>query len=309
MLNDASSMSSPIEADLYSRQADVLGEAPLWSRSQHSLYWLDIGGKTLFRRSPGDLVAQSWVLGDYPGCLAELASPAIALAMGEGIQRFNLESGAVDLLRVAPGRRPGTRFNDGKVDPRGRLWAGTMLNNFGPHGEPVAIERSDGALYRFDLDGSVHTVETDVGIANTLAWSPDTRCFYFADSLRGEIYAYDFDADSGTVDNKRVFFDASHPGVPDGSAMDVDGCLWNVRWDAGVVLRIAPSGHVDRSIELPVPRPTSCAFGGAGLDTLFVTSARVGLTAQQLEASPLSGSVFAIARVGPGMPVPPLVLR
>lgn len=298
-----------VNVDLYSRQANVLGEAPLWSRTDNALYWLDIGNKALLRHALGDPVSRSWLLSDYPGCLAEVASSSIWIVMGAGLQRLDLRSGAVDLLCAGPARRPGTRFNDGKVDPRGRLWAGTMQNNFGPQGELVGIERRDGALYRFDQDGTVHTLEREVGIANTLAWSPDSRLFYFADSLRGEIYVYNFDADAGIVNRKRVFFDASHPGVPDGSAMDTDGCLWNARWDAGVVLRIAPSGRVDRSIELPVPRPTSCAFGGAGLDTLFVTSARVGLSAGQLDAAPLSGSVFAIHRAGQGVPVPPFHLR
>jgi L-arabinonolactonase len=298
-------MSARIRVELYSQQTDVLGEGPLWSQREQALYWLDIGSKKLFRRAPGDMAADSWVLGEYPGCLAELTSSAIAIAMGDGVHRFDLSSSAVELLHAAPPRRAGTRFNDGKVDPRGRWWIGTMQSNFGPAGEPIAVERSDGALYRFDQDGRVHTVEDGVGIANTLAWSPDARHFYFADSLRGEIYAYDFDVDSGTVHNRRVFVDAAHPGVPDGSAMDVDGCLWNARWDAGVLLRFAPSGRLDRSIQLPVPRPTSCIFGGTSLDTLFVTSARLGLTAEQLRSSDLSGSVFALTHAGQGMPVPP----
>jgi sugar lactone lactonase YvrE len=296
-----------MKADIYSRQANVLGEAPLWSTSEQALYWLDIGNKALFRRAPADDLARSWALSHYPGCLAELASRTIAIALGGAVQRMNVDSGEIRSLFIAPPGRPGTRFNDGKVDPRGRLWVGTMQNNFGSNGEPSPVERADGALYRFERDGCARTIEENVGIANTLAWSVDSRRFYFADSLRGEIYAYDFDAESGVVRNKRVFFDAAGRGIPDGSAMDVDGCLWNARWDGGAILRITPAGKVDRLVELPVPRPTSCAFGGARLDTLYVTSARLGLTAQQLATFPLSGSVFALRHAGQGVAVAPLL--
>lgn len=297
-------MSRVPRVEVYSQQPALLGEGPLWSHSEQALYWLDIGNKKLFRQGLSDTHPTSWLFPDYPGCIAELTSGTVAIAMGKGIQRFDLGTGAVDLLRAAPARRPATRFNDGKVDPLGRFWVGTMQNNFGPQGESVAVERSDGALYRFNADGSVDTVEENVGIANTLAWSLDSRSFYFADSLRGQIYAYDFDAASGTVCNKRFFFEGLDLGVPDGSAIDQDGCLWNARWDAGVILRITPSGTVDRSIAVPVPRPTSCAFGGSRLDTLYVTSARLGLTAEQLARWPLSGAVFAIEGVTLGVAVP-----
>jgi L-arabinonolactonase len=298
-----------IEVEVYCEQTATLGEGPLWSVDEQALYWLDIGRKVLHRKGPSEMRRRSWSLPEYPGCLAELATGTIAIAMGNGLQRLNLEFGAIDLLCAAPHKPPGTRFNDGKVDPRGRFWAGTMQNNFGPHGEPIAIERSDGALYRFDPDGSVHTMEENLGVPNTLAWSPDLARFYFADSLRGQIYAYDFDADSGAARNKRAFFEAPEHGIPDGSAIDSDGCLWNVRWDGAAILRITPHGKLDRLINLPVPRPTSCAFGGPNLDTLYVTSATNGLTAAQREEFPLSGSVFAIAGVGQGVRVPRLADR
>jgi sugar lactone lactonase YvrE len=223
--------------------------------------------------------------------------------MGEGVQRLDLHSGAMNLLYAAPPRPPGTRFNDGKVDPKGRFWAGTMQNNFGPNAESIAIDRRVGALYRFDPDGSVHTIEENIGIPNTLAWSPDLKRFYFADSLSNQIYVYDFHAESGGVRNKRIFFDASDCGIPDGSAIDTDGCLWNARWDGGVVLRIAPNGKLDRVVKLPVPRPTSCIFGGPNLCTLYVTSATSGLSPTQLKEFPLSGSVFSLDGVGQGAPV------
>lgn len=289
--------------DVYSRQAHILGEGPLWSQHAQALYWLDIGRKTLHRKAPAEVDCQSWSLPDYPGCLGESAQGSIVVAMGEGLQGFDLRSGTSALLCAAPPARPGTRFNDGKVDPQGRMWSGSMQNNFGPNGEPIAVARADGALYRFDADGRVHTIEENIGVANTLAWSPDLKRFFFADSMQGQIYAYDFDSESGNVSNKRVYFESSAHGVPDGSAMDVDGCLWNARWDGSALLRITPKGKLDCLVKLPVPRPTSCCFGGPNLDTLYVTSATVGLSPAELGEFPLSGSVFAIAGLGQGMPV------
>jgi sugar lactone lactonase YvrE len=181
-----------------------------------------------------------------------------------------------------------------------------MQNNFGLHGEAVEIDRCDGVLYRFDADGRVDSIEEEVGIPNTLAWSPDLSRFYFGDSLKGCMFVYDFDADAGTVRNKRTFYDAPGFGIPDGSAIDVDGCLWNARWDGGAIMKITPHGKLDQVIQLPIPRPTSCSFGGPDLKTLYVTSATHGLNQAQLEQAPLSGSVFAIHGAGQGIPVPPI---
>jgi L-arabinonolactonase len=298
-----------IDIEVFSSGNDGIGEGPLWSVAEQALYWIDIERKQLYRRGPSDSRPQSWTLPYYPGCLAELAPGRIAVAMGEGVQQLDLKSCTIELLCSAPARRSGTRFNDGKVDPKGRLWVGTMQNNFGLDGGQVSIDRFDGALYRFDVDGRVGTIEEDIGIANTLAWSPDHNRFYFGDSLKGCLYLYDFNEESGTVRNKRIFFDATGYGVPYGSAIDVEGCLWNARWDGGAVLRITPEGKVDQVVVLPVPRPTSCALGGADLKTLYVTSATYGLTAAQLEQFPLSGSVFAIRVAGQGIPVPRMMRK
>jgi L-arabinonolactonase len=293
---------------VYSSQPDILGEGPLWSAGEQTLYWLDIGRKTLHAKASADAPPQSWQLPEYPGCLAELKSGQLAIALGDGFKRFDLNTGSSARLSTLPHLDPAFRFNDGKVDPQGRFWAGTMRNNF----TDVPDRADDSAksyLYRFDTDGSVHTMEAGVGIANTLAWSPDSKKFYFANSDKGQIYVYDFDADSGAVSNKQVLFETADLGVPDGSAMDSDGCLWNARWDGSAVLRITPAGRLDRIIQMPVPRPTSCCFGGTNLDTLFVTSARFGLTPAQCTDAPLSGSVFAINGLAHGMPVPPFAFK
>jgi sugar lactone lactonase YvrE len=293
------------ELDVYASAASLLGEGPLWSAAEQALFWLDIGNKRLWRQGPSGPLS-SWALPHYPGCLAELALGSIAIAMGKGLQRLDLQTGALQMISAVPHRRAGTRFNDGKVDPAGRLWVGTMQNNFAANGEPISIERTDGALYRLDPNGRTTTIEENIGVANTLAWSPNCKRFYFADSLRGQMFEYDFDVASGELRGKRMFFEAPDRGVPDGSAIDVEGCLWNARWDAGAVLRITPDGKIDRILELPVSRPTSCAFGGRQLDTLLITTARVGLTAIQLQEQPLAGSVLAFHGIAQGLAVPVL---
>ena len=300
---------SETKIDVYARGNDVIGEGALWSADKNALFWIDIAGRRVYRRGPADTQVSSWSVPDYPGCLAEVDRDHVAVAMGEGVHQLDLRSGAIAPICATPQRRSGTRFNDGKVDPRGRLWVGTMQNNFGPAGEEIAITRFDGALFRFDCDEGSQVLEEEIGIANTLAWSPDLKRFYFGDSLRGIIYVYDFDASSGGISNRRPFYIGTDLGIPDGSAIDVDGCLWNVRWDGGAIVKITPEGQIDRVIDLPIPRPTSCSFGGADLRTLFITSARNGLTAAQLARAPLSGSVFAIQGLGQGVRIPPMRAR
>jgi sugar lactone lactonase YvrE len=295
---------SPPSIEVYAAHTDILGEGPLWSVSDGALYWLDIAQRRLYRKAPSESCQQAWNLPDYPGCLAEVGPETIAVAMGEGVQLFSLQRGTMQLHCSPGGRRQGTRFNDGKVDPSGRFWVGTMQNNFDSDGNPVPVTRSDGSLFRFDPDGTVSTLEENIGVSNTLAWSPERKRFYFADSTPGCIYVYDYDADTGRIHNRRAHFDAPGFGIPDGSAIDVDGCLWNARWGGGAILRIPPEGEVDRRIEVPLPCPTSCIFGGPRFETLFITSARQSLSAADLEKFPLSGSVLAIYGLAQGLPVP-----
>lgn len=302
-------MGSSSSIEVYAAHTDVLGEGPLWSVADGALYWLDIAQRRLYRKAPSESGDHVWNLPDHPGCLAEVGPGTLAVAMGEGVQLFSTQGGTLKLQCSPRDRRQGTRFNDGKVDPSGRFWVGTMQNNFDPEGNPIPVTRSDGALFRFDADGTVSTLEENIGVSNTLAWSLGQKRFYFADSIPGRIYVYDYDADSGRIHNRRTHFDVAGFGIPDGSTIDVDGCLWNARWDGGAILRITPEGKVDRRIELPLPRPTSCIFGGPRFETLFVTSARQSLSAAGLHEFPLSGSVLAIHGLGQGLPVPPFTIE
>ena len=198
--------------------------------------------------------------------------------------------------------RPQMRFNDGRCDRQGRFWASTMQTNMGAD--------AVGALYRYDPknDGIVDHLAAqieDLVVPNGLAFSPDGRTMYLSDShpSRQLIWAFDYDIDSGTPHNRRVFVDMnSHPGRPDGAAVDAEGCYWICAIDAGQVLRFTPDGKLDRSLSLPVKKPTMCAFGGDRLDTLFVTSIRPqGI---DLSDQPLAGGVFALNPGVKGLPEP-----
>jgi len=289
-----------MSVEVFAKQADTLGESPLWSSAEQMLYWIDIGLKRLYRRSLEE-DRRHWDLPSRPGFVERTSDDDLLLGFGGTLHRLSPRTGAIEpVLSVTLVH--GARFNEGRVDGCGRLWFGSMQDNFAEDGCPVPVERAIGQVFRLDRSGVISVVEEQVGICNTFVWSPDQTRFYSADSLKGTICAYDFHAESGHVANKRVFFSAENLGVPDGSAMDVDGCIWNARWGAGKIVRIIPSGHLDREVELPVPQPTTCAFGGPQLDTLFVTSARLGLTPAQLAQYLLSGSVFAIDSVGQGLP-------
>jgi sugar lactone lactonase YvrE len=189
---------------------------------------------------------------------------------------------------------PDNRFNDGRCDRRGRFFAGTMSD----------VRRDPaGSLYRLDADLSCHRLFSGIIVPNSIAWSPDSRTMYFADTYRARIAAYDYDAETGDLSRERLFVDAAgHPGRPDGSCVDADGCLWNAEYGGGRVVRYTPDGRIDRAIALPVSNPTCCCFGGARLDILFVSSARQRLSAEQLAREPLAGSVFAVRPGVSGLP-------
>jgi sugar lactone lactonase YvrE len=195
---------------------------------------------------------------------------------------------------------PGMRFNDGRCDRQGRFWAGTMHTDI-PAAHPV------GALYCYsDRHGLSAPMESGLLTQNGLAWSPDGKRMYLSDSNPKSqlIWAFDYDIDSGTPGNRRLFVDMNlHPGRPDGAAVDVDGCYWTCANDAGQLLRFTPEGKLDRSIALPVKKPSMCAFGGARFDTLYVTSIRPQKEAE-LIGQPLAGAVFALNPGVQGLPEP-----
>jgi sugar lactone lactonase YvrE len=218
------------------------------------------------------------------------------VSLRDGLYAFDPAGGRVELMLPLEADIPGHRLNDGRADTRGRFWIGTMHDT---------VRGPSGSLYRVDPDRSVVKVFDQVDIPNSTLFSPDDRKMYFADSPAKKIWVFDFDVDEGRVSNRRVFVDcAGDPGVPDGSAIDEDGCIWNANYGGGRIVRYTPAGKVDRIIPLPVTQPSCCTFGGPGLDTLYITTASQKLSPEQLAPQPLAGGVFALSTGSRGLPVP-----
>ncbi|EIM17339.1 SMP-30/gluconolactonase/LRE family protein [Pseudomonas chlororaphis] len=272
-----------------------LGEGPFWDAPDQALYWVDIAGRQALRLCGERLLA--WQLPEPVSAFIPCERGDALVTLSSGVYRLDLGSAPaaprLSLLCVAD-PQPGNRANEARCDAQGRLWLGTMQNNIGEQGEDLPVRRRSGGLFRIDTQARVTPLLQGLGIPNTLLWSEDASRLYFADSLEGTLYQYPIASD-GRLEPARSWFGPHPRGVPDGSAMDAQGYIWNARWDGGCLLRLAPDGEVDRVLELPVSRPTSCVFGGADLKTLYITSAASPLD------HPLDGAVLAVRVDTPGM--------
>lgn len=272
---------------------DFLGEGPFWSTTDQRLHWVDILAPRVITGDPETGERSFLPMSELVGVAIPKVSGGFVCATETGIKSLSAD-GTLTTLADPEAERPDNRFNDGKCDARGRLWVGTLAIN---------TEPGRGALWRVDPDGAVTRMADRIHISNGLGWSPDNRTFYFTDSGKRTIYAYDFDLEAGEIANRRVFAEiAAHDGVPDGLTVDAEGFVWTALWDGWSVQRFAPDGRPERRITLPVPRPTSCTFGGKDMTTLFVTTARIRLSTRQLSDAPLSGSVLAINTEIKGQP-------
>ena len=271
---------------------------------EQALYWVDIPARALWRRDAASGQLSSWLAPEMLACIAWGGRAGRWIAgMESGIFEVQTEGAALQTKLLAPVAHASQnmRFNDGRCDRQGRMWAGTMHINMG-------LASKDGALYRYDAAG-LHKVIDGLITSNGLGFSPDGRVMYLSDShpTVQSIWAFDYDTDSGTPSNRRLFVDMNaYPGRPDGAAVDADGCYWICGNDAGLIHRFTPAGKLDRSLAVPVKKPAMCAFGGAGLDTLFVTSIRPGGDVD-LSDQPLAGSVFALRPGVRGLPEPAFV--
>ena len=277
---------------------DRCGEGVLWHPGEQAVYWTDITRFLIHRFDPAGASVKSWIFDEVvTAVLLTRREDVLAVCLGS---RVILWEPATDTRRDQGFRLPNwpfVRLNDAAVDPRGSLWVGSMRNNVNADGSDGEAGGTDGILFRIDPDGKVTEVEDHIGISNTLAWSPDRKKFYFADTLANTIWAYDYDFSTGNI-RKTGDHLASFPrGFPDGSTIDADGFVWNCRWDGSCIVRIAPSGEVDRIIEMPTRNITNCTFGGKDLDTLYVTSA-----ASPDKGDRLAGSLFAIKTNVRGLP-------
>ena len=280
---------------------DVLGEGPVWDARRGRLIWTDIQSRLLRSLDPAGSAPSGSAIEtirapERIGAFALTSDADVVMAAFEsGFGRFDLRRGTVAWLDRPEAGPTGRRFNDGRVDRRGRFWAGTMVED-----ASLALKHS-ASLWRLGADGSASTHRTGISISNGLCFSPDGRTLYFADSPKLTILAFDLDPDTGAISGERLFAEVAHSG-PDGATVDAEGCVWSACWGAGQIVRYAPDGRVIEILTVPTPQPTCPAFGGTDLKTLFVTSARDGLSPAELAADPHAGDLFVFERDVPGLP-------
>lgn len=293
-------MKRQLQIEVVSDRVSVLGESPVWCSQAQALYWVDIRGEKINRVS-SDGKGCSWNTGKRIGALGLAANGGMIATMDDGLYAMDPDPTATDdivsrRLIAQPALANGVRLKEGKVDPSGRYWCGSTGSR----------ERAEGGLFRLDLDGSCEQVDKDFILVNGIAFSPDARTLIVADTIADNVFAYDFDANDGHISGKRLFFSsAEFPGGVDGATFDVDGGYWCAFVHDGCIGRIDPSGRLDRLIRLPVRDTTMCAFGGANLDVLYVTTASCFLSEIERPSQPLAGSLFAIRGTGAqGVPEP-----
>ena len=262
----------------------VLGEGPVWVERESALYWLDIKGRKIFRLDDAGEVT-TWPTPLRIGSIAPRASGGFIAGTEAGIAEIDLEEGRFDLRLNPEPHLPGNRFNDGKIDRAGNFWAGSMDDSEG---------QASGALYRIDPRFNCSKIDEGYRVTNGPAFGPAGDIMYHNDSARRITYAFDLDQ-AGKAANRRVFLEfGDGDGFPDGMTVDAEGCLWIAFWDGWCVRRYGPEGNLMETVEMPVARPTSCAFGGRSLDIIYVTSARIGLDQSGAARRPQAGGLFRI---------------
>lgn len=277
-----------------------LGEGTLWDPAARVLWWIDIWESLIHRFDPETGEDQTWRSPEYLGCLGLRESGGLVVAMASGFHFFDPATNVFTPIVDPEAHLPETRFNDGKPDRQGRFWSGTVFE-----AGDRAIERI-GALYRLDPDLSVHRMVEGIGSSNGLAFSPDSRTMYFADSYGGAVWAWDFDPATGDVENRRVFIDTTTTGsFADGATVDAEGCYWVTLPHTGKVCRYDPAGKLMQTIVMPTDLPTCCEFGGENLDILFVTTGILRRPAEHFTGQQNPGGLFAVDAGVKGLTLPP----
>lgn len=272
----------------------ALGECPRWDARTGVLYWVDIPAQTLHRFNPATGVDEARRFDAPVACLAIDARGGLVLGMKDGYARLAAWDATPEPLgpQVETGRAD-NRFNDGRCDVRGRFWSATLDGT---------KRHANGILYRLE-GGEVTAVADGLLTGNGIAFSPDDRTLYLADTPRHVIYAHDFDAPTGRIANRRVFHQFPEgQGRPDGASVDAQGCYWTGLYDGGRVVRLSPKGEILEEVAIPARHCTMIAFGGPDLKTAYVTTARQKLDAAALERHPLSGGLFSFRVDVPGLP-------
>ena len=282
-------MSTPTNSACHAlRTQSTLGEGPLWDPERNAFWWIDIMEKKIHLFDPVSLQNRTWQLAQMPGTVVTCRSGGLALALENGFARFDPTTEEIKFLGDPESDLPENRFNDGKCDPQGRFWAGTMRTE--DH-----MEQFTGSLYSLELDGEViKRLGSKIGVSNGIVWSSDSRHMYFIDSPTRHIYRFDYDPMTGDIENRQIIFEAPDGfGFPDGMAIDSDDHLWVAFWGGGCVAKIDPSnGKITERVIVPVTAPTACAFGGPNLNQLLITTASFGLDQEAKANQPMAGDLF-----------------
>ena len=280
-----------VDPELLVEKDALVGEGSIWHVDEQVLYWVDILSHELYIYDPADGSNRTIPTCQAVGTVVVRQSGGLVVALHNGFAHLDLTSEKITPLGTDPERSiPGNRFNDGKCDPAGRLWAGTM---------EFKGAKGEGALYCLDTDHSVSEKVSAVSVSNGIVWTADKQTMYFIDSGLNNVRAYDYAIDSGDISNERVVVENEGPGVFDGMAIDAEGNLWIAVYGGSCVKRYNPrDGALLRELQLPMVNCTSCAFGGAQLDELYVTSACQGMDEAAKKAQPLAGS---LVRLDPGV--------
>jgi len=275
----------------------LLGEGPCWDSRDQVLYWVDILKPALHRFNPATGEDEARAMDSMVSLVAPRSRGGLVVAAQNGIVQLDFETGRRIPFAHPEEARPANRYNDGRCDRRGRLWVGSLDMGTAPN---------RGSLFRVDPDGNWQRMDSGFTISNGIGFSPDDTSMYFVDSGRRTVYVYDFDVERGEIAHRRPFIElADGQGSPDGLTVDAEGFVWLAIWDGWTVIRYDPDGRVAMRVPLPVPRPTSCCFGGPDLRTLYITSASVRLPEQALADAPLSGALFACVPGVSGLPETP----
>jgi len=263
-----------------------LGESPIWSYDENLLYWIDINSRLIHQFNPKTHKTRKWLCHTEIGCIGLTNKRRLIAGLRDGFYYFSPSQGTFNFIVDPEPNKPQNRLNDGKVDRAGRMWCGSMQDP-NPN-DPV------GALYRLSGTDKCSRILDGIRIPNTICWSPNNKTMYLSDTRASIIWAFDFNLNTGTIKNKRIFVDLSQqPGRPDGATVDEEGFLWNAEYGGSRVVRYTPEGKFDCQINLPVSNITCCSFGGPNLSTLYITTAAQRLTEKELAHQPLAGGLFA----------------
>ena len=281
-------MPQDYEVEHLLKLGNEVGEGPLWSSENQTIYWVDIPKHLIYRYARENENLEVFDVGLPVGALALRESRGIVAATKRGFAFWDFLSEDLVFLVDPEEDKPETRFNDAAVDRCGRFWAGTMSDS-DPHG-------SHGSLYRLDPDGSVARMDTGFTVSNGIGWSPDDKIMYFTDTMRSVIYAYDFDIAAGTLENRRSFVTVPDgEGFPDGLTVDSEGFVWSAIALGYKINRYDPDGILEREIQVPTAFVSSCTFGGPGMDDLYITTGWEPLNDDEKVSQPFAGDLFKVS--------------